>query len=627
MCCASCGCKKMEVMRLVSFGELNALRLNEQEMVTYHNIPEVYKAVHNGFQHKNCSLYFVHERFLINVPDGATPRGRWTSHHYETDDHNSLHQLIEKVTDDEWDAVKATICDKCYQYTKHKKRPPYSLSDGVDFGNMLYVYSRYDIYKIKPLTEVEKQVISKSRMYCEIIKLVSGNPDESTEQSRLTGHVIVLPSDGPSEAATVLPNCEIHEFVKVVFVGSADKWKRKKETLQSGAVFNTNYSVRADNTFAWLKFLKALSHSYHTVPIDETHMKDNYLETKVIDLFTSARLVDSEELIGVDTYTASDIANNVMTDNCSDRAVVDVTNTQEAITTKRTTRSGARKSASSQCDDADTTIVAAPTMESNANITELLPAVCVMPNPINPLSDAEKVQNALISSLCMTVRRANNEPINEFTENDELFYGTFPHIFPLGKGVNKKGGCFPLKLRQCMNSQYDNRASSDVKLQFAMFNQSQRHTAIRTVSARVSGNKKDLLAFNELANAVNFAEDIEAAVMNPDDPSSKTLMNKICPLIAVSSQNVAFGPGERSKTMSVLTSYVSFFGLPTYFITISPADMDSVLLIRLSTPTSNNNNVRGTNITLNKGALFISKYMCICSHFFDLYVHRSRACS
>ncbi len=602
MCCASCGCKKMENMRAVVISELYALRLNEQEIMTYQNIPEVYKAVHNVFQHKNYSLYFLHERFLNNVPEGATPRGRWVSHHYKSDI-NSLHQLVEQVTDHEWDAIEATICDKCFQSTKNGKRPQYSLSDGVDFGNMMYVYSRYDIYKIKPLTEVEKQVISKSRMYCEIIKLVSGNPDESSEQSRLTGHVIVLPSDGPSEAATVLPNCEINEFVKVVFVGSSDKWKRKKETLQSGAVFNTNYSIRADNTFAWLKFLKALSYSYHTVHIDETHRNDNYLENKVSELFKSARIIDSEEIIGVEKYTASDIANvvvnNVSSETSAPAEVVVV------ATNKRTTRSSAKPDVAPLVSiDADSTKVFPSSVDQDANMSELLPAVCVMPNPINPLSDAEKVQNALISSLCVTVRRANNEPINEFTENDQLFYGTFPHIFPLGKGIHQKGGCFPLKLRQCIISQYDNRAASDTKLQFAMFNQSQRHTAIRTVAARVSGNKKDLMEFRELANAVNFAEDIEAAVTNPDNPSSKILMNKICPLISVSSQNVAFGPGERSKTMSVLTSYVSFFGLPTYFITISPADMDSVLLIRLSTPTAHNNNVRGLNMVQKEGLYF-----------------------
>jgi hypothetical protein len=75
MCCSSCGCRLMESMKFVSMDDLLVLELKDPiEIAAYNTIPNLYKAVHNVFQYKT-KLLRVHERFLLDVPVGATPAG------------------------------------------------------------------------------------------------------------------------------------------------------------------------------------------------------------------------------------------------------------------------------------------------------------------------------------------------------------------------------------------------------------------------------------------------------------------------------------------------------------------------------------------------------------------------
>lgn len=75
MCCSCCGCRLMETMKFVSMDDLLVLELNDPiEIAAYNTIPNLYKAVHNVFQYKS-KLMRVHERFLLDVPVGATPAG------------------------------------------------------------------------------------------------------------------------------------------------------------------------------------------------------------------------------------------------------------------------------------------------------------------------------------------------------------------------------------------------------------------------------------------------------------------------------------------------------------------------------------------------------------------------
>jgi hypothetical protein len=223
-----------------------------------------------------------------------------------------------------------------------------------------------------------------------------------------------------------------------------------------------------------------------------------------------------------------------------------------------------------------------------------LPAVCVIPNPMSVLNRPSELTHAIASSLNIT-RDGSVKAMCEFTENDKLFYGTFPFIFVLGKGMANNGSC-PVLFRQMILRQYDNRASRNSKFNFIMFNQSQRHAAISTIAARAKSNPKSMLRFLSIVNADGYMDRLRAAVKVPNSPEANNLVKELMPLIHVSGKNVPFGASERAKTLSVLNAYTGFFGLPTWFITISPADIDSPLMIRLGHCHKNNNNVFGLNV-------------------------------
>lgn len=272
-------------------------------------------------------------------------------------------------------------------------------------------------------------------------------------------------------------------------------------------------------------------------------------------------MIQDDCLINLEQYTSADVgANNVAT-----------------------TKKAEELSSSNFSDDPDSS-------------NYCLPAVCVIPNPMSVLNKPNELTKAIAESLKLNITRDGAaRPISEFGNNDKLMYGAFPFIFLLGKGMSGSGSC-PVLFRQMILRQYDNRASKNSKFNFIMFNQIQRHAAISTVAARAKSNPKSLLKFMSIVNADGYMDRLKAAVKAPDSNEAKEMVKSLMPLIHVSGKNVPFGASERAKTLSVLNAYTGFFGLPSWFITVSPADIDSPLMIRLGHCHKDNRNSKGLNV-------------------------------
>jgi hypothetical protein len=89
----------------------------------------------------------------------------------------------------------AAICSKCHSNIMVGKPsiPKLAIAAGIDFGN-------YDRIGLEPLTIVEELLISKSRLYVSIVKLIGSRAQE--RQSAKKGHVIIFPQpDGPLKLA------------------------------------------------------------------------------------------------------------------------------------------------------------------------------------------------------------------------------------------------------------------------------------------------------------------------------------------------------------------------------------------------------------------------------------------
>jgi len=179
------------------------------------------------------------------------------------------------------------------------------------------------------------------------------------------------------------------------------------------------------------------------------------------------------------------------------------------------------------------------------------------------------------------------EPIDEFLENDKLFLGAFPDLFFLQIKIPKIGS-LSNSFTQELLRQSDNRFSQVDELIFSLFNQSQRHASARQVATRVRSDTKSVVLFIHIIEAPNFMEDLKSAISAPDSKQSRALMSHIMPLIRVGGTSIAFGPVQRSMAVSKLCSMIQFVGLLAWFITVSPSDLNSTIILRLASPLNNN---------------------------------------
>ena len=73
------------------------------------------------------------------------------------------------------------------------------------------------------------------------------------------------------------------------------------------------------------------------------------------------------------------------------------------------------------------------------------------------------VANALAPPI--QANRTSTVPVNEFTENDQLLYGSFPHVFPFGLGLPTSGSLTTRHTRHLL-MQFQGQFSEPVSILF-----------------------------------------------------------------------------------------------------------------------------------------------------------------
>ena len=167
----------------------------------------------------------------------------------------------------------------------------------------------------------------------------------------------------------------------------------------------------------------------------------------------------------------------------------------------------------------------------------------------------------------------------EFGENDRLISLAFPFLFLLGNPF-KTTGSIPKSLSSYFLNFHDHRFEEDSWFRFLLFNQLQRHEATRAVAAKVSADPEQSRKFVEYVNKDDFRERLQKAIENTEGKEAKEILSNLLPLIKVSGSSIPYGPTEKTSATSKLYAMVHALGPPTWFVTVSPSDMDSVLLIR-----------------------------------------------
>ena len=86
--------------------------------------------------------------------------------------------------------------------------------------------------------------------------------------------------------------------------------------------------------------------------------------------------------------------------------------------------------------------------------------------------------------------------------------------------------------------------------------------------------------FIQLVNRPDFNEQLSHAIADPSSSEAAILSETLQKLVRLTGGTVPWGPVERAQTLSHFFGLIHYCGVPNWFITISSADLDSVLMLR-----------------------------------------------
>lgn len=174
-----------------------------------------------------------------------------------------------------------------------------------------------------------------------------------------------------------------------------------------------------------------------------------------------------------------------------------------------------------------------------------------------------------------------DEPVNEFEENDRIMTCGFPDLFFLGEGV-RFAGSIPTTTTSHWLKHHSGRFGRDSQLLFLLFNQLQRHSAARMVAASVKSHPAHLAALRKLISEPDFTERATDALADPGSETGRDLLRQIQKLITMSTKSVPFSAMERKAAISELYSMVQFYGLPSWFVTVSPSENNNKIVMTIA---------------------------------------------
>eukprot|EP01104_Vermistella_antarctica_P020101 TRINITY_DN835_c0_g1_i11.p1 TRINITY_DN835_c0_g1~~TRINITY_DN835_c0_g1_i11.p1 ORF type:complete len:814 (-),score=127.03 TRINITY_DN835_c0_g1_i11:3332-5773(-) len=414
---------------------------------------------------------------------------------------------------------------------------------------------------------VERKLLATARPYATLLKLVASCG--LAEQWALRGHTICFEHAGALAVpvATWLRD-DIADLFNVMFVGSARQWDAVRAESESAPSLGRVMGVDRNNLRPWMECLKVVNPHFDQHPDVSDIDAEEWRRAEAVpaDMLDQAHVASGSDTINLEAFSSSDVA-HVRDFGPGEPG-------QPPDSGVGPTLPGVFATRSASAPDADSAI-----------LSGVLEAIV-----------EEEVDEARVDTVGVGTARIPRAglPMNEFTQNSDMYTGTFPHLFlhgVMGRGTHAIGqGTLPAAFLRHLMLQHDGRFGKDLNFVFTAFNQSLRHEAVRRSAARVkSGKIEDFVA---LVSDDTFLARLEAAVADPTSDDAQELIRLLMRIVAVTGAKIPFGPTERTAHLSHLYAMVGHFGMPCYFVTTAYDDTSSVLVIRLSTPADGNSEVR-----------------------------------
>ena len=185
----------------------------------------------------------------------------------------------------------------------------------------------------------------------------------------------------------------------------------------------------------------------------------------------------------------------------------------------------------------------------------------------------------------LKVQRTDS-PVNDYSQFGQVLMGSFPNVFFLGKGI----GDAPISQRDCAHlmTYFDNRFANDPQLLFLLANRLMLSASAKSVSAQLKQHPDAIEELFKFYNDPSSKAKLQQAIASPSGPAAKEIMDGVGKYITICGRHVPYSPMERAHATAELYAMVMFFGMPSFFWTLSPDDSQHPLFIRLSFPTTSN---------------------------------------
>ena len=552
--CAACGCRDMvntHPCTIEEGGVLSCLRLTDEAAAAHlRRTPEVQ------------SYYNIHRCATTGT----------------------LYHLMPDFVRDNEDGVRnvVNICEHCIVHLRKGLLPKFSLAHGYDFGRTT---------SLPELSLLEKVIIAPFRSFATILKLRPARGRSSlAAQTCLEGHAVMFRHDAVRATLNALPGYrfeDVSAVFAITFLGSRTAWReRRNELLRADGPHSSLLACSARNIMRWLRMMRDTGHSaYQHLPADAFDF--DVAAVDAIDNLPSA-LVDHA--------------------HCEEQLVVLQMDDCAGDDTSRIRPHGAMDDVDPQQDSGAPPATdgiqsvflgeGAPSQEATATsalLTGLEEAVNEFSGTTDNVDDSDPGARATISRptcegqrrtsdrdgqervLQVPVRTETDQMVNEFTENSFLL--GFPYLFPLGIG---EANLTKTSISKRLLLWHDSRFASDDRFLFYLYDTMRRWSAALGVSVRVKANPQSVSRFNDLLQTPGFRDRVSAAAANPSTAGAHALLRTVKPLLVASGKGVPFGPAEKSDSISKMAALVHYAGLPLWFWTISPSDIDSVPALRIA---------------------------------------------
>ncbi|KAF5343263.1 hypothetical protein D9757_015149 [Collybiopsis confluens] len=463
--------------------------------------------------------------------------------------------------------VSLSLCKVCSSSLRNGKTPPMSMA------NHLFVGDVPDV--LKGLSIVEEAMISRCRAKSCILRLKEEDGDTPITQRGFKGNVIIYPQR-PEAVAKVLPPSlnELSAPICIIFIGSnrpSTAWLQEKAKP---------LSIRPGKVRAALVWLKQHNHLYKNLKIDHElldALPDKFTLPVHVEYISMSN--DSGGLTaGYDPVSAPQSEDDCVAD-------VDIQFESVVIT------------------DIDTT----------ANSNELRAAA------------VRHVKNggAFIEAPHGPV------PVNEFF-NPTLFPLIYPTLYPYGLGgFESHKRSTPLSMKRHVKhllNLHDRRFQEHPSFPFTVFNILQRRSMLLRTSVKAKKSNFEALAARfaavtpEAVSAVatRYARGDHRSFRNAEEQQVLQLMNEVNVVTSSVSGSAASLVAMRNQIRALMMDQ----GLPSFYVTINPADIYNPLLKFLAGGEIDIDNLLPSDVPNSwDQSILIAKNPVIASGFFNIYMN------